>query len=147
MAVDQMYKKILVPLDNSATDKAILGHIRSLAKLCSAKLLLVHVADGFVARNQSSTNLAESEEMRIDRQYLETQTAALLSEGFSASYLLLCGEPAAEILKAVGSENCDLIAMATHGHGPVADLVLGSVAEQIRHKTDVPVLMLRSLVR
>jgi len=139
-----MYKKILIPLENSTTDKVILNHIQDLARLCQAKLLFVHVADGFMARNQDSLNLVESEEMRVDREYLEGQVAAFKAEGFEAAFMLLCGEPSEKILQVVESEKCDLIAMATHGHRFLGDLVLGSVAEKIRHRTAVPILMVRA---
>ena len=138
-----MYHDILVLLDNSPTDEVILVHIRGLAKLCRSRLLLVHVADGFVARNREGLDLAESEEMRNDRAYLERVRNELADEGFQARDLLLCGDPTAEILKAVDREDCDLIAMATHGHGFLKDLLLGSVAEKLRHRTAVPILMVR----
>ena len=139
-----MYKKILIPLENSETDRIILEHIRGLARLCGSSLLLVHVADGFMARNQDNLNLAESEEMRVDREYLEKTVAELRQEGFNAEQRLLCGEPSKQILQIVDSEQCDLVAMATHGHGFIGDLLLGSVAEKVRHRTAVPILMVRA---
>lgn len=139
-----MYKKIIIPLENSATDEIILSHIRGLAKLCNSHLLLLHVADGFMARNQKGLNLAESEEMLKDREYLELKSAELKQENFNVSYVLLCGDPAEQILKSVEEQECDLIAMATHGHGPLGDFVLGTVAEKVRHKTSVPILMIRA---
>ena len=139
-----MYKKILIPLENSAVDDVILQHISGLAKLCKSTLLLVHVADGFVARNQEMLNLAESEEMQVDRNYLEAKTAALKQAGFQVTHRLLCGEPAVELLKIAEEEQCDLIAMATHGHRLLGDIILGSVAEQVRHRTTLPVLMVRA---
>ena len=92
-----MYKKILIPLENSAADKAILHYIRPLAKMTQADLILVHVADGWVARNYRRLNLAESEEMKVDRAYLESQAEQLKSEGFKVEYVLAMGEPADEI--------------------------------------------------
>src|SRR3972149_5163373 len=64
-----MYKHILVTLDNSPADEAILPHIRGLASLLGARITLLHVADGFMARNQNRFD--ESSEMREDRDYLE----------------------------------------------------------------------------
>ena len=139
-----MYRKILVPLENSETDSVILSHIRGLAKLCKSELVFVHVADGFAARNQESLNLAESEEMRTDKRYLESVTEEFKAEGFNAASILVCGEPSKEILKVIQSSECDLIAMATHGHGFVGDLILGSVADKIRHAINVPILMVRA---
>lgn len=139
-----MYRTILVPLENSATDLAILAHIRGLARMARARLVLIHVADGHVARNQSVLNLEDSEEIRVDREYLERVRKELAGEGFAASAILAKGDPAKEILAAAESEKADLIAMATHGHGPIPDMILGSVASAVRHKTSVPVLMVRA---
>ena len=79
-----MYQHILVPLENSDADETILGHIKPLARLTGATLLLVHVADGWVARNFDQLQLAESEEMKQDRAYLETRTRELTKKVFRA---------------------------------------------------------------
>lgn len=142
-----MYKKILIPLDNSSSDQAIVDHIQPLAKMTGAEIILVHVADGYVARLQNQLNLADSQEIKEDETYLEKRTAQLKRAGFKATSRLVQGEPADEILALAHQEGCDLIAMATHGHKFVKDLVLGSVAEAIRHRTDIPVLMIRSSVK
>jgi nucleotide-binding universal stress UspA family protein len=139
-----MYKHILVPLENTATDRVAIEHVRALAKFCGAKLTLVHVADGFVARNQRQLNLAASEEMIKDREYLEQLEAQLGAEGHEVVCILAQGEPAAEILRLAQAENCDLIAMSTHGHRFPADLFYGSVADKVRHSTEIPVLMLKA---
>src|SRR5438128_7622280 len=65
-----MYRKILVALENSHADETLLPHVAGLAKLHGSGLLLVHVADGFVARNYEQLGLAESREMKEDRVYL-----------------------------------------------------------------------------
>ncbi|OGX27889.1 MAG: universal stress protein UspA [Omnitrophica WOR_2 bacterium RIFCSPHIGHO2_01_FULL_48_9] len=140
-----MYKKILIPLDNSPTDEPILAHIRSLARLTKAKLVLVHVADGYVARFQEQLDLADSDEIKQDQEYLTKRTKELAGEGFDVKNYLLAGDPPAEILKVAHEEGCDLIAMSTHGHRFLKDVLLGSVAENIRHRTDIPILMIRAL--
>jgi len=142
-----MYRHILVPLENAPTDRAILQHIRPLAKLTGARLTLLHVADGFMARNQNPPlNLDESEEMRRDRAYLEQVEKELQAEGFNASAVLACGEPADQILSIAERESCDLIAMSTHGHRFLGDVIFGSVASSVRHRTDIPVLLVRASV-
>ncbi len=138
-----MYTRILVPLDHSRYDAAILAHVRQLARLTGARLLLIHVADGFAARNAGPLKLRESAEIRSDREYLERETTALCDEGFEAESLLAAGEPAKEITAAAGNEGCDLIAMATHGHRGLKDLLYGSVASEVRHLSRVPVLLVR----
>lgn len=140
-----MYKHILVPLENGSADGAILAHIRQLARLVGAKLTLVHVADGFAARNQAPPmNLAESDEMRRDRAYLERVRTELQSEGFDVDAVLKWGEPGDEILDEAEKRGCDLIAMSTHGHGWFGDFILGSVSSKVRHGTHIPVLLVRA---
>lgn len=139
-----MYRKILIPLDNSATDDVILNHIRPLARLTKADLVLVHVADGYAARLQKQLNLADSQEIKEDSLYLKKRTEELTSEGFKVKNYLLAGDPTPEIIRISEQESCDLIAMSTHGHGFFKDFILGSVAENLRHRTNIPILMVRS---
>ena len=139
-----MYKKILIPLENSKADQAILQHIRSLAKLTGASLLLMHVADGWAARNFQQLNLAESEEMKTDRAYLESVATTLKAEGFEVGHVLAMGEPSDEIVKFTRKHQVDLIAMSTHGHRFISDLLYGSTADKVRHLVDVPVLLLKA---
>lgn len=138
-----MYQRILIPLEHSAYDAGILDHVRRLAPLCGASLVLIHVADGWAARNAQQLALRESEEMMRDRAYLEETCARLRAEGFRADAVLAAGDPASEICAAAEREGCDLIAMATHGHKGLQDLIYGATANSVRHKTMVPVLMVR----
>ena len=140
-----MYKQILIPLDNSPTDNVILQHLRPLAHLTGASLVLVHVADGYAARLQEQLNLEDSEEMQKDLMYLEERKNELAKEGFNVKTYLTTGESADEILSVAEKEKCDLIAMSTHGHRFFKDIILGSVAENIRHRTNIPVLMIRAM--
>lgn len=142
-----MYQRILVPLEHSDADETILAHVRALARLCKARLILIHVADGWVARNIEPLELRESEEMRDDRRYLEEVAARLRGDGLDVESVLAAGEPADEIAAAAEREKCDLIAMATHGHRGLADVVRGTVASELRHRTFVPVLMVRMAPR
>jgi nucleotide-binding universal stress UspA family protein len=138
-----MYKRILVPLENTRTDRAILEHVVKLAQHDSASLVLIHVADGFAARNLKQLELRESEEMQKDRAYLDETAARLSAMGLTVDAVLATGDPTSEITEAAEREQCDLIAMGTHGHRWVKDLLFGSVAEAVRHRTLVPVLMVR----
>ena len=139
-----MYHRILVPVENSSYDERILDHVRQLARYCGASVVLIHVADGWAARNIQQLNLRESEEMRDDRVYIEGLATRLTADGLSAEALLATGDPSAEIAAAAEREHCDLIAMSTHGHRFIADLIYGSVANAVRHITSVPVLLLRA---
>src|SRR5262245_8890710 len=138
-----MYKTILVPVENRETDETILRHIRPLAKLTQAKLMLVHVADGWAARNYEHLKLQESEEMKADRAYLGALENELRTEGFEVTSVLAMGEPATEIIKLARTSRVELIAMSTHGHRFISDLLYGSTADKVRHQVDVPVLLLK----
>ena len=139
-----MYRRILVPLEHSPADETILGHVRTLAAELGSALVLIHVADGWVARNIKELDLRESEEMREDRLYLEEICARLQNEGLDVDAVLAGGDPAKEIAAAAEREGCDLIAMATHGHRLLDDVVHGSTATALRHATMIPILMVRA---
>src|SRR5206468_3848353 len=104
---------------------------------------LIHVADGWAARNANQLELRESEEMRLDREYLEHLCDDLERDGIDADSVLAGGEPSREIVEATSREGCDLIAMSTHGHRFVKDVLYGSVANEVRHITRVPILLVR----
>jgi nucleotide-binding universal stress UspA family protein len=139
-----MYRKILVALENSRADETLMPHIAELAKLHGSDLLLVHVADGFVARNYDQLKLAESQEMKDDRAYLESSADALRQRGLTVDTFLALGDPAEGILKAAEDRRCDLIAMTAHGHRLLGDLLFGSTINEVRHKAQVPVLLVRA---
>jgi len=139
-----MYRRILIPLENSKTDTAILEHIKPLARLMGSELLLAHVADGWAARNLEGLNLADSEEMKKDRLYLEKVSEDLRAEGLSTEWILATGEPPDEIIRLVEENHIDLIAMGTHGHRWVGDILFGSTVNKVRHVVDVPVLLLKA---
>jgi nucleotide-binding universal stress UspA family protein len=139
-----MYTHILVAIENSAADRAVLAHIESLAKLTHARILLVHVADGWAARHFDDLNLRESEEIRSDRAYLEQICGELEGRGVRCRARLAMGDPASELVKVANAEGVDLIAMATHGHRFFNDLVRGSTADRVRHNVTIPVLMVRA---
>ena len=138
-----MYRRILVPLECSNYDDAIVTHVTLLAQLCRASIVLIHVADGWAAHNQHQLALRESDEMKEDREYLEARCDALEAAGLEAECVLAGGDPGSEIAAAAEREGCDLVAMSTHGHRGMQDLLRGSVANDVRHRTSVPVLMVR----
>ena len=139
-----MYQRILVAVENSQADGTILAHVARLAKLTGAQLLLVHVADGWAARHYDDLKLRESEEMKADREYLEQLKRDLTSQGFIVETRLARGDPASELIKAAEDQNADLIAMSTHGHRFISDVLLGATADRVRHLVKIPVLLLRA---
>jgi nucleotide-binding universal stress UspA family protein len=138
-----MYRRVLVAIEHSDADKAILSHIEPLAKLTGAELLLVHVADGFAARHFNDLQLRESEEMTDDRAYLARIEGDLRGRGFTVSSMLAAGDPATELVRVAGEASVDLIAMATHGHRGLSDLIHGTTVDRLRHQVSVPVLLVR----
>jgi nucleotide-binding universal stress UspA family protein len=139
-----MYKRILVAIENSDADRTILAHVSQLARLTGATLLLVHVADGWAARNFNQLTLRESEEMKNDRAYLDKLRADLTAEGLTVDTQLALGDPATELVKAAEEHHVDLIAMSTHGHRFLSDVFHGATADRLRHLVTVPVLLLRA---
>jgi nucleotide-binding universal stress UspA family protein len=139
-----MYKTILIPVENSAGDRTILRHVRYLARLTGARLILLHVADGWAARNFEQLDLQESEEMKADRLYLDGLAEELKGEGFEVASVLAMGDPATEIIRVSQEKKADLIAMTTHGHRLIGDLIHGTTAHKVRHEAGVPVLFLKA---
>jgi len=139
-----MYKRILMALENGLADEAIIPHVMEMARRLGSEVLLLHVADGWAARNFNELQLAESEEMKTDRAYLETVAVRLRAEGLTATTLLALGDPPKEIIKAADREACSLIAMASHGHRLLGDLIHGSTIREVRHSTSKPILVVRA---
>ena len=138
----RMYRTILIPLDATPTDRAILDHIRPLAKLMQSRVVLLHVATGWAA--QWFGGNAVSPEVDEDKAYLESVRQELAADGIPAETELAYGDPANEIVKWIREHGCDLVAMSTHGHRALADIFLGTTAIRVQHRVRVPVLLLRA---
>jgi nucleotide-binding universal stress UspA family protein len=137
-----MYDTILVTLDGTATDRAIIDHIKKLAKLAHSRLVLLHVADGWAARTYGPD--AVSPEISEDMAYLQKVQAEFQSAGIPTEAELAYGEPDKEIINWVQQKHCDLVAMSTHGHRLLQDIFLGTTATRVQHNISVPVLLLRA---
>ena len=137
-----MYKTILVTLDGTRTDRAIIEHVKPLAKWADSRVVLLHVADGWAARMYGPD--AVSPEVTQDKAYLDKIQAEFQSEGIPAESSLAFGDPASEIIKWIQEQGCDLVAMSTHGHRFLGDLFLGTTAPRVQHNVSVPVLLLRA---
>lgn len=137
-----MYETIVVTLDGSATDRAIIDHVKQLARLAGSRVVLLHVADGWAARTYGSD--AVSPEISEDTAYLERVREEFQSAGIATESELAYGNPAEEIIRWIQQKGCDLVAMSTHGHGFLGDLFLGTTANKVQHAISVPVLLLRA---
>jgi nucleotide-binding universal stress UspA family protein len=139
-----MYHRILVAIENSPADQAILDHVRQLAAQFGSELHLVHVADGWVARNFDQLQLRESEEMKDDRDYLQRVAADLAACGLKVSTELALGDPADELIRLARERDVDLLAMSTHGHRFLNDLLRGTTVSRVRHFVKIPILLVRA---
>ena len=137
-----MYKTILVTLDGTPSDRAIIEHVKSLAKLAQSRVVLLHVADGWAARTYGRD--AISPEISEDTAYLQKVLSEFQQAGIAATSELAFGDPSREIVRWVKEKGCDLIAMSTHGHKFLADIFLGTTANRVQHAVSVPVLLLRA---
>jgi nucleotide-binding universal stress UspA family protein len=137
-----MYDTILVTLDGTPTDRAIIEHVKQLAQLAQSHVVLLHVADGWAARTYGPD--AVSPEIAEDTAYLEKVRTEFQSMGIPTEVELAYGEPDKEIVKWVRQKSCDLVAMSTHGHRLFADIFLGTTASRVQHRVSVPVLLLRA---
>jgi|SRR5664280_158541 len=137
-----MYKNILITLDATPTDRAILDHMKPLARLMESHVVLLHVADGWAARWYGQD--AVSREVDEDTAYLGKVQAEFASSGIETEAKLAYGDPVTEIVRWVNEEGCDLVAMSTHGHRLLGDLFFGTTANRVQHDVNVPVLLLRA---
>jgi nucleotide-binding universal stress UspA family protein len=137
-----MYKTILVTLDGTPSDRAIIEHVKELAKLAQGRVVLLHVADGWAARTYGAD--AVSPEITQDTIYLNNVRSEFQACGIPADSELAYGDPVTQIVKWVENKGCDLIAMSTHGHRFLADIFLGTTASRVQHSVSVPVLLLRA---
>lgn len=142
-----MYRKILVALENGRADATLLPHISQLARQLGAELLLLHVADGWAARNFDQLKLSESDEMRADRDYLARCATELQQTGLTVTTELALGNPPAEIVRVAAAQQCDLIALASHGHRLIGDIIHGSTIDSVRHHTTTPLLVVRAVMK
>lgn len=131
-----MYEKILVTLDGSPADKGIIEHVGGLAKIHGSKVILLRVAH-YHTRDTMAHEVEESED------YLREVEEKLRAAGIAVESVVAHGEPAEEIVRQAAERNADLIAMGTHGHRGVYDLVFGSVSDAVRHDVSIPVLLIR----
>jgi len=132
-----MYDRILVALDGTPTDEAIIKHISELAPIHKSHVILLRVAH-YHTRDGMAHEVKESED------YLQKVAERLAEQGIDVETVVARGEPTQEIVRQAGELHADLIAMSTHGHRGIYDLVFGSVAEEVRHEVSIPVLLIRS---
>lgn len=137
-----MYSIILLALDTSASDRPIIDHVKALAMAMRSRVVLLHVATGASAQWRGAD--AGGEEVTQAKGYLSAVAEEMLQAGVEAEPVLCYGQPAQEIIQWVENNDCDLIAMGTHGHRLIGDLLHGFTASKVQHRVSVPVLLLRA---
>jgi nucleotide-binding universal stress UspA family protein len=149
-----MYKRILVVTDGSPFSEPAVVNALSLAKLCGAQLLALHVVPHYPRSYlEGGLSLSEAEIHRTEQQWLDKGQAlvdAVRTRGQQAGgvdVMPLCAKasPISEaILTAASQHQCDLIVMASHGRKGMARLLLGSETQQVLAHASIPVLVVRS---
>jgi nucleotide-binding universal stress UspA family protein len=131
----QVYKKILVAMDCSDVDDAIIEHVLALALQNEAQVYLIHVVHSHTLDQERVLHeQAES--------CLKSRCEALQARGIDTHTVIRSGEPDKEMLKEIEEKDYDLVAMATHGHSFVGDFLFGSVSRTLKHKIKVPLLLI-----
>lgn len=149
-----MYKTILVPLDGSELAEAILPHVEELAKLYGSTVVYLQVMElphlvglprGDVYDALPQMTPAEvNHQMADTRRYLDGLVERMAEKGIPARALVEYGPIVVTIMRAARQENADLIAMASHGRGGLADVYYGSVAAGVLQRIDRPLLIVRA---
>jgi nucleotide-binding universal stress UspA family protein len=132
-----VYERILVPLEGTETDDPVLDHVAMLAPASGADVTLLRVAH-FHTRDERASEMEDAEKD------IERAASRLKALGIGVQTLIVPGEPGEIIVAQAVELGADLIAMATHGHGWAKRMVLGSVADYVRHHSDVPLLLIQA---
>ena len=145
-----MYRRILVPLDGSATAERGLREALGLAAGQDTKVYLLHVADNFPMLMEMSSVASYEDMLNRLRQYGEDLLAKARRAADDAGVQAdtsLCEVTQKRIAEVIVEEakkaSCDLIVMGTHGRRGFSHLALGSEAERVVRISPVPVLLVR----
>ena len=127
--------KILVPVDRSPMDAAVIPYASKIGKRLRASLAILHVISPMHSLVPGALRQAQA--------YAQVVAQGLCDDGIAAEAFYAKGDPAPMILEVVEEIKADMIAMATHGRRGMGKLMLGSVAEVIVSTSAVPVLLIR----
>ena len=146
-----LYRRILVPVDGSATSTRGLREALRIAKAERARVWLLHVLDEFFAFSDPESarysDLLIATLKRRGQRVLARAEALARARGIKAKTLMpeIIGGPAAiEIIRQAKRARADLIVIGTHGRRGLKRLALGSDAEQVVRNSPVPVLLVRA---
>jgi manganese transport protein len=134
------YSRILVPLDHSEADQEAINNALALARMHDAKIILLHVEEGVTS--QMFGSLASTAEITEGQAYLASIERALREQSVEVEIVVRFGNtPAHEIIGAVHDLAPDLLVMSSHGHSGIKDLIFGTTINAVRHKINVPMMI------
>ena len=142
-------KTILVPTDFSEASEAALKYGKALADAFHSSLHVVHVMEDLLAHAWAAeVYVASMPNLRVEiEQEAHERLAAMLTdeerERLKVTSAVIAGNPFLEIIRYAKANGVDLIVLGTHGRGPIAHMLLGSVAEKVVRKSPCPVLTVR----
>ncbi|MGD9895978.1 MAG: universal stress protein [Candidatus Methylacidiphilaceae bacterium] len=149
-----MYHCLLVPLEQSSLDEAVLSHARELARLSGARLVLLHVSplpafplagiEEWTLESGERIALRQDEAMNRARQYVEDRAQELRSHGLSVEVELALGDPVNQILRSAKEKGADLIIMGSHAHSILGELFGRSTSYPVRRMAQAPILLVRT---
>jgi manganese transport protein len=134
-------KHIAAALGRDESDSAVISRALSLAKTEKALLTLIHVADS--ASVQLYSEEGYDAHTRDDERYLLEIAEELRSSGAAVEIALAYGDPAKELVAFTEAHNVDMLVMGAHGHRLLGDLLWGETVAPVRHRVDIPVLVVK----
>ena len=132
----KVYREILVAIDCSPVDDALVEQVSALALQLGATLHLLHVIHSHTLDQERF--LREEATLILDRYRKKLEV-----EGIAVNVLIRSGEPEQEILGEIEKKSYDLVAMASHGHSLPERMLFGSVSRVIRQNISIPLLLIR----
>jgi manganese transport protein len=136
----ESFKNIGIAVDFTSTDMSSISYAIHLGGI-KANYVLIHVVESAAARQYEGQ--VEDSETKADREYLLSYTNELSKKGYSIKPCLGFGNRVEAISKFVKEENTDLLIMGAHGHQTMKDFIFGSTVESVRHKLEIPVLVVK----
>ena len=135
----QRVRHIAAALGRDANDTAIVSRALSLARAEKALLTLIHVTDSALAQVYS-TDVYDAH-TRDDEHYLMEIMEEVRSSDVMVEIALAYGDPAKELVKFATTHSVDMLVMGSHGHRLLGDLLWGETVDPVRHRVDIPVLV------
>jgi manganese transport protein len=137
-----IYRRILVPLDHTARDRAAIAHAAAMARLHNAIVYLLHVEEGVTSQVYGS--MSSTAEVEAGRVYLRNIVEALENSGVRVEAVVRhSDDPKEEIVRLVREVSPDLMVMGAHGHSGLKDIIFGTTINAVRHQVKVPILVVR----